>query len=649
MINHLYQRFAPNSILVDGFVHELWKALHKSIEIKNKEARSELIDFVLERVSEGVSRTNKSISGEFVSFIPITFKNISGNAEARSFLIKRYSEFFKGIIESNLKFRFERLSSDEARKHFSYIYETIYYGYISFLHLVLEGRSESEIKEVLDDFRSINEYVSTNYSEKRFDIEFLLDQPATDQQNTNLQVKQLFLLDYNSRIHFQTAFALRSWFYYLFSLDKVSAEDLKSVVNGLNVQYTFFEELMHDLDRLMNSEYSSFLGLSEWDIVERRDSVVYSPPSPRHWATFGATVLLIKYGKPEIEYRLISKENEYAYLLETFREHLNYIRGTYEKWEPILGIGIESFEQRASEILDIFSTLKRRHFAEIEREIVEQPLDSELVQEFSSSLSKSFKSNFVFYNLFDHFGKIVPHESSEDLQSYNFLQYLLRFKMMLVKQHHTTIFNSSDLGGQFARRLNNVFLRNILTLKKDIPVIKSSIEGVDSIIGRLSEKKFFPSVIIVPTNFSVRQDWLKDNTYFKPIWAYQNEVRIKEEVGRYKEIPIIRLFDRYLGDNVIICDFSRAFNLHIYQNKDLHDNILSITLRLLSSNEIEEKFNEDLTKHLIDENGVTITPEEAKTRLAATILLRMELFGKMEILNPEAIEIISIAKEVRNK
>jgi hypothetical protein len=71
----------------------------------------------------------------------------------------------------------------------------------------------------------------------------------------------------------------------------------------------------------------------------------------------------------------------------------------------------------------------------------------------------------------------------------------------------------------------------------------------------------------------------------------------------------------------------------------------SVNVRLLTSEETEQRLNAGTKDYFLDEFGSQISTEEAKIRLSTTVGVEMESFFKFSIVNPNAIFIATISGE----
>lgn len=648
MINNFYRRTpSQESELSNGFVREIWLGLNKAIEINNTKAIIEIIEFLFERIERGIKLNNISLTSEYATILLNIYVEQVKNEEVEDLLTKKYVRNYKSLIEYNLKFIFDgAIHSVSERKKIAIIYDEIYYQYISFIHIAIENLEGSKIKDVLSGFIELIRKHDFDYSRDRIEIQQDIVKNGGSKKEAWEKIDFEFLLSYDVRIHQQSAYALLSWIYYLYSLNIIKEEKVILIQNLLDIHIRYFEEFIFDYLKLLVSSEKDFLGISDWDFTKRKDGAVYSPPSPRDWLTLGMSVILLRRGKPNIDFQLIKDHRENEYLLDSFKERFSTLSKNYDKWKTILGLdrlekGEETLEKRVNELLTVFIGLKRAVVAQREYEIASELMDTALVNEFKSDLAEKFDINFTFLHLFKHFNNLEYSKVKDGIPLSSHAINLIGFKMMFTKKHHSSVYGSSDLGGEFARYLNRTYLSKIIAVKSNITAYDDAKEAVSKGFQNLVDRKVTPNLIIVPMDFSFRLDWVKNNPDFVPEWNRKETDTSINEIGSYKGVIISKLFNKSLNGKAIICDFNKAFKLTAFKDDSFYNEILSIQLHSLTKEEIDEKFSKEPTRYLVEENGLKITEDEAKIRMASQVLLKFELFCLLEINDAKAYEIIS--------
>lgn len=642
MINHFYSGDrTPDSEIVQGFLYEIRNGFITSVETNNKEAKSELISFVFDRMRESMSHNDITVLFQFTLFPALTYRHFNQNFAERKSLAKTYSDYYHSMIEYFLKFKFER----EDKKTVIPLYNNLYHGYISFLHLVLDNLNEEEIKLVANKFNDIHDYGNSNYYNKRFELLSKVQGGLTESELVDY-IEAFRENDYPIKIRRVSALSLKSWFYYLYYINRINKADLQKIDSEINLRYSFFEEAVDDLLFLFDHKYAGFLGLSEWDIVEREDGKVYSPPDANQWLTLGFIISIIKIGEPFVEINLLPRYRNFAFIDGDISHHINSIKANYEKWQDILNLSAEKFTERGDAVINVFKQLKRRHYAAIELEVQQQPLDNEYVSPFKRSLAKAYIDNFTFYHLSSKFGTLEVKESQEGLSPNKFTQFLLYSKMMFVKNHHQDIFFTDSIGGDYARWLNRKIINEIRASKNEaIPSYSNIATAFNEGLDKLVANNFVASVIFCPSKLSHGNDLSSISESFKPSWSYKDANTLTNEIGRYKEIPVIRLFNSGIGNTLLICDFFHAFKLKLNETQEKFPGGFSTNVRLLSGEEIEQRLAEGKKDYHVDEYGNQISTEEAKIRLSTTVGVEMETFFKFRVVNPNAIFIATISEQ----
>jgi hypothetical protein len=216
---------------------------------------------------------------------------------------------------------------------------------------------------------------------------------------------------------------------------------------------------------------------------------------------------------------------------------------------------------------------------------------------------------------------------------------------MFIQKHHSFVYGSTDLASEYARRINRNFLSKIIALKTKIDHYEKVTDAISNGFENLIKRNYVPDLIIVPMGFSFRPDWIENNPDFIPEWQRKEMDQLINDAGTYKGILISRFFNKVLDGKAIICDFKSAFNLKLFQDNSFLKEVLSIELRPISKEEVEKKFSNDPDTYLIEENGLKITEEEAKIRIASTVILKFDVFCLFEVVDSDAFEIVSFSNK----
>jgi hypothetical protein len=630
---------AVNSELINGLEWQILSSIRIAVKNKNQEITKTLNSFIFNQLRSSIDHNNLSVFNQYIFLPYFVFNEFSGHSEFSQLFLKDYSSYFSSFIAYNLQGRYKRADST-ARQNINSFYYTCYHGYISFLHVVVEKLDDKLMEEVFHEYNGILNHNESVYYRKRYDLQQLLKQG--EKANFVSETEKVLAEDYPLTIHRQSSLALKSWLFYLYHLNKIDKETILKKEKHIHINYNFFEIFLKDV--LFLTGHDANLGLGDWDFIERKTGIVYSPPSPSDWVILGATIQLLRSHSLDFNIQLILEKDEYAYLYDSFKSKIELIRTNFQKWSELLGITEDSFNEKSERILLMFGAIKRRHYAKIEKEIEEQPLEDELVTEFKINLANLWNNNLVLLNLFERFHnrKVLsfPNETIPPISSKTLLG---EFKQMFVKQHYNTIYGSGDLGAEFARAVDRDFLLKIIEQKNDSFKSSSYSEIINNGATKLKEKGFIPSLIIAPPEISFEHDW--DNSPdFIPRWRQEKTDEPKEYIGQYKNTPIVSIFTRLQNNYVIVCDFEKAFNLEVVENENWFYKMLEISLTELSPDEIEDIFKRESQTWLTDRNGFKITEEEAKIRIASTIKLSFKVYAKLNIINVNAFEIGIINK-----
>lgn len=638
MINEIHNRSSNISRLTDGFIHQIWSGFHKAIELKNYEVRNALNDFILERISIGVSKRSQKIINQFISLPNMILIRFQNHFETRAYLVNQYSQYYKNVISYQLRPN-EYGSSDQDMTQRTY--ESIYYAYVNFLHIVLETGDETEIASVLEEFNSIYEYERATYFGAKLQIMGSIRSGNIENSEISEKSQQALNRDWPFRIHSQAAIALKSWVYYLYVLKKIDESRVLMIDNQLRVRFSYFEELLFDLDYISNSK--DHLGLQGWDTEKRKDGVVYSPPDVRHWASFGLAIIMLVHGKPTVDYKFVPIDPYHEYLASDFQSAFNKIRNNYEFWKPILNMDLERFTVVSEQLLEIFVALKARIKAAKNQAIVNQPLSDKRTNEFILKNQESFLEAFHFLELAKHYNCCKFSLESDKLNSYHFERTFERFKMSLVKKNRTPIMGAERLGAEFAQSLDRTLSKEIFGFKAEDKKFDNPTSALEYGIDELRKGGSNPNLIIVFSSKLLRHEWdYHEKSKFVPVWNYPEPSHLSIEDGQFDNIPVVSINEPALANKILICDFNKSFELEFFKANSENSNILSVGVRELSQSEVNLVYSENPKRWLMDEEGINLSEEEAKILLATSLRITLDVFYKLHVADVSAFMILDL-------
>ena len=342
---------------------------------------------------------------------------------------------------------------------------------MNFYHYDIHHPDEALVKSILREFESIGD------NDYDFDTRFeLQDAGAIGQVEMKIireRATEKHLLMITKR---RAMLSLLAWLTFLYTMDKVTEDRFKLLINLFEVKYNFFEELLEDIDYIRSNESADYLGIDFWDYMERESGVMYTPPSAYDWVLYGPTLLLLREQLPNFKPEVIIDDRQHAFLLEAIKIKHQVIKAQLNKFSPILGwannelnVGEEKtaerlqerFTQRERQIINIFQAIKVLNEEEEYRQLISRPLDLPAIEEFYKKLYAKWLSNCFSYRLFAENGIINKVDNDEGLDYHGQSVLLEHQRSMFVKGEKQTIYGTEDLGSSIGRSVDEQFIVKI--------------------------------------------------------------------------------------------------------------------------------------------------------------------------------------------
>ena len=645
--------------IISGFDRTLYDAYKSALERGQRKAWMNVLTFVHTQMIYAFSNNDVSVMQQLFWLPSALYATSTGNSDAANLIAADFSSTFNLL---GALFRAEedgRKMIDKGVQRFYLYFNTL----LGFYHYLLHHPDELVLRNAL------NQFVDIDNSDTDFDIRYEIHALGVATQAEKMALRDREVEAQLLRITLRQAkLALISWITYLYILDKLSTERAVFLFNRLELHYYEFEELLADIVKIRSQESRDYLGIGFWDYMERPTNEVYSPPQAYDWILYGACVLLLREEMPDFDESVIIDNRENGILLYSMREKLTYLKTKQDKMSAILGwqaISAEvgenreelfntQFEEREQKILTCFARIKVLHEEEENRKIVAQALDANAVKKFLESLVPKWVTGCLTYPLFEQLGVAIITNNADDLMRLGGSTFLEQQKKMFILNGRQEIYNSSDLGAAYGRAVDETFIELIVAQTQRLPpmpedsteatVFDSVVEGIDAGVAAIEAHGFKPDMIIVPGNFTISSD-LRSSSKYK---GYNHSEK-GLAIGTYDNIPLYRLYAKALASKCILLSFKQAMSLAIYENDSLYANRLHLALRELTTKEIDQYFEAKMTSWKTNTDEQQLTDEQAKLRIAASLIIEIWSTGKFDITEPKAVTWCQFSSEATRK
>jgi hypothetical protein len=631
MIKHFTSISQSDSKLIDSFQWDILKAFQAAYNSKKREPIMEILQFANGLILKAINQNAIEVLQQLY-FLPSYFLRICKSDRELSSLVAEYqgvSFKTKWIV---VKYHFEKKGTLDQLQ--ITLIERFYLAVASFYHELIESNENESIRKAFNEFNQMSgrfesEYFGKRYQFSREAVDDILSQELLKDFKEKAKSKHFII-----QTHRRTALCLKAWIIFLYSMDKISFERLNSLDSLVRLKYDFFEDIVDDLNYILDKGHSGFLGVNNWDYTERDTGTTFFGISVRDWIMHGVLNYLLKNQSLRFDTKMITLGQDTALLLSEVEKIILEYKNKIKKWERFFGLPddrVESdslafLDERFRPILKYFFELKALSASFEASLIAKQPLDAELVNSFKVEISDAWKKQCHSFELFDLYQNLIRTDETTKLIHFGERIFLKKSKMMFVKRNQQHIYGLADIGGHIGRRTDATFLETIL-LNKPTLEYTSATEAINAGLRELINNGYKPNFILVPPEFSYETD-LTASQDFTAYWQLNEDERDNKIMGAFKGIPVYNLYSSDLKNQIICAQFEKAFSLEIYESQNLLFNRLHVEIKELSEVELEQKYNENQDEWLVDEKGQRISPEQAKSAIAASVFLEIWSLGK---------------------
>lgn len=630
------------SEIINGFQGEFYRMVVKAFESKNDSAVDELYEFITKKIIESYDAHNISVYYRFLK-VPIWLyeKTINDNNHYYPYCAIEVPKFYKTLFNYRLIVSFKYSNEFSNKKEFN---DFLYYGYTAYLYLFYRmsfHQKYDDLNNSIKDFRKLlidRERIDYN---TKYKIRDLIKQKQYSNAN---DLKEKYNIDYYSDVlYYHSLLCIQSWLYYLYSENKVNEDVILKLTNSIELSYDHGEELINDATFIREQSHWEYLEISGWDDTERTEMEAYSPPQPHQWITFGFTIMLLRQADiTNLDLDLINDDVSASMLLGEITSNLRFIENNIEKWkEIILCYNNDDFDLKRRSIENIFMQLKRRHQALEEEKNASLELSKALINKFKEITAKSWNQGSKLKKLFTAFKNIdIQFDKERRYESISQTIFFERAKTMFTEENHQHIYGTEDFGANFGREYFDSYIFSSLIKNSHINKFTSVNECLGIMTNSMKKRGFEPDVIIMPPEYLQNKE-LIENPLFTQRWQIKGDVP-NEVIGIYDKIYIYHTFTNRMKNKILICNFSKAFQLEILHYNDSVPEDLAISVNSLNNEDAENEYSSRQAKWKTDKDGNVLTKDEAINLIKTAVKIKFEVNINLIMANPELYEICEI-------
>lgn len=627
-----------------GIESTIWQSIEKSIQNDSIETFKVLDEFVIKIILLSIRYKSISHFKKYIIFpSPYYYHSHQKTTENIKFLkLHRYcleisAMHLKEIISYSLAYN----ESDIVERNFDKIKinnQFLYFAFNGFNRLIfsmIQNGDVTRFEYVLNEFFLIDQLGKNNFYELKNEIRYYF----RSQNHQELELKKelfeniKFFEVYKNHV----VLGLRYWSIFLYDVQKNSLEVTIKYLNELKYQIDV-QELLKDIINLRNNSNYEYFEWHSWDYKERPNGKAYSPPSVRHWLTFGFLIDLLRQKSVYLTNELltINELNQVSFFYSSIKEYSEYLLNNFEYWKEVLLVYDKIELNRRIESVDIsLKNLIREGINAKDREIADQNLSNIKIQDFKNLIGNSWKKNSTVNDLFSIFKnfEIVDECSSFIGQKIPFEKGK---KMFIDGDNYQPIHNVSEIGGQTARWIDDDFFNLVIANSKIIKQGNGIIETLDNCISSLEEKSIKASIALIPSEFSYKEESFLNNKNFKRKFEIEKMKDVKYFIGTYKTIDIYISYSNLLENKIIVCDFEHSFKMKYKTNPDWFEEKLKVDVNLIDNEKALEIYNNNPNKWLTREYDIQLEKEEALVLIKNGVELEIGYYSEFEIVNNES-------------
>lgn len=616
-------------IFSEKFLNELdttlVSAFLRAYKNKHEAVWNELMDFLSVELLAALADSSIPLV-RHLSSVPARFLQCSLDQEYGS---ERIIDHFGRNFDFFEKFLSSEVASEEDDT--AVLNRLLYQIIASFYYQVLRVSSDALLERSFEHFNKLA-YPGFDFRSELRKAKF---NGATPEELDRVRADSE-LIGFRPLLKRRLALSLHSWSLFLSSMDKMDFMRAKKVIKGLELRYTKPQEILIDAVYIRKHSNAGFLGIQWWDFMERKSGTSYSPPSPYHWITLGATYHLLNSPLADFDFSEVPGNNDYIFLLEKVKENIAFFEHNWDRWSKFFESNADGGEEEKSRVkenflsngrmlLSILARLKNRQQYIKDKEVADEYLSGEKVEKFKKLAGDDWKRNNRMLTIFDFFGNVTKHEQMDGLPAIGSSHLLQGLKIMFVDQNYQEVHGSGHIGGEAARIVDGRFIQEIQfgQMETTYPTLE---EGLRDSFLSLEIAEFEPTLIIIPPEFIYRTD-----LYAMAGFTSNDQGEGVADFGSYRGIPITTLYTTMLSEDVYVLDFASAMQLEIYEDAKRIDGRLNLEIRSLTDSQIDDMFEKDADGWRNKDGNVGLTDQEIKTKIATSVYVDIWVNARFNI------------------
>jgi hypothetical protein len=543
---------------------------------------------------------------------------------------------------------YKKISDSEIELQNRYYY-IAFRGISQLLYYIIRNKDIENLEIFFEEFRPLFNEFAENRHTYRYNLSILELSNANGQNSNQINsLKKKYETDNKQFIYYKHALTgAKYWVYFLFSEEAIDEKSADEFIGKINIGNYSSEEILKDLIFFQNNAFHYFYW-DEWDFMERPNGVIYHPPVPYNWLTFGFVANSIRENNffLRIDYLDFEDINNAQYLSNKVIEYKEYFKNNFKYWSKILKVGsLMELSERLDKIISQLIQLKREVINAEEKIIANASLNQNKVNDFKQRVIDKWRERANIHKLFTDLSAVSFTNDETAIEGGIKQNSFIQNAKGVFTDNTESIANLglADVGHAIAKREEESFFY-LLSRKKVDYKNNDIISLLEGGVILLKDRSFSPSLIFVPYQYRF-QESLLNNLKFKSKkqeagWTHTNQV-----FGYYDNLPLYAMPSEFLSSKIIIADFSKAFSLVIHSNESLPDNILSINVRKLSDTEATDRLHNEVERWTYTEDGVTLSDDDAIIKIKNSVLIELKLPVSFQLLDENAFVIGLIEHE----
>ncbi len=339
--------------------------------------------------------------------------------------------------------------------------------------------------------------------------------------------------------------------------------------------------------------------------------------------------------------RLIIEDDSIEYLSTRIDDICNSIQAHYEKWDDILRINTQTeLDQRIASLKTFFIKLKQRQKSIYNNRIVMLELSNDKIIRYINESREQFNDRsqinalFQFYHneIVEAFNPAI-NPSAMIVFSYNYLGVVKRQFVTGPESYNLGLSDGTRLAQEYDYKFLNHILRNATAqLSTDL------FNSIDTMILSLQSKGISPDTILISNevfhnnltdlfrnpNFEQAHDSSEHNCF----------------VGKYKGINLSRVY-MPPPNFTLVANWESAFKCISFENDQWHDHRIEAHVSEITEQEAKLAIEAN-PQLLIDDDGETLSQDEAALKIRTGIHIRLQMYSLFEIIDSNAYEVTNI-------